>query len=92
MGFLIQYTCPKCGYKTPDYGDGEFRDPWSEEEGIRTCHSCHRLFQWNDKAEVEKGCCPHCGSKDIELNEDTLHIKCPVCGHDLEFKDIGSYF
>lgn len=46
MSFIIQYTCPSCGYKTGDFGaKDELIGTFNMESClICSCNDCHKMF------------------------------------------------
>lgn len=94
MSFLIQYTCPQCGYQSPDYPDALI-DPWDMPElYICSCKQCKMMFhRKEDKISKERiNKCTHCGSEDIEIHPNMYDISCPECGKNMDVKCVGTCF
>lgn len=94
MSFLIQYTCLKCGYKSPDFGEDTLIDPLDMPElYICSCKKCQSMFHRSQALGEEKNICPKCGSSGIEVHPQLQPVPCPCCGEpDMQLKCIGTAF
>jgi predicted RNA-binding Zn-ribbon protein involved in translation (DUF1610 family) len=94
MGFLLQYTCTKCNFRSPDF-DNALIDPLGMSDlYICSCDKCHSLFhRERNKNKEAVNICPHCGNLRIKIHENHLHIQCPNCDNEeLNLECIGTFF
>lgn len=91
MGFLIQYTCLKCGFQTPF---GDLIEPYNIRElFVCTCNQCNSMFQRELRNGQAINRCIHCGSIDITINENQKPVSCPKCGEpNMKLESVGTYF
>lgn len=89
MSFLIQYTCPHCGYKSPESNESEILiDPWDMPDlYICTCLDCKMMF--HRKLPIKPNKCKLCGSSHIAkhkyLQPNPLYVcTCSDCEHVFE--------
>ena len=83
MGFLIQYSCNKCGFKSPDYPDALIDPLGMQDLYICSCRNCHSLFQRElNKKKEAVNICPNCGNLHIHIHENDSHIPCPQCDNE----------
>ena len=88
MGFMIQLTCPKCGFQTKDVDLIDSLD--LEECYVGTCNDCHAVF---NNSSGHHNICPKCGSKFVEYFPNERHIRCPHCGcKDMDVECTGTFF
>lgn len=92
MGFQIQYSCKKCGFKSPE---DALIDPLGMPElYICSCKKCHSLFhRKEDKYKNIVNRCPDCGNTNIVIYENHYCIPCPQCDNEeLNIECIGTFF
>lgn len=94
MGFYIQYTCEKCGFKTPDGYDALIDPLGMPELYISSCSKCHSMFhRKKDSNGNVKNECPNCGNTDILVYKHVYEIPCPNCDNEeLSLECVGMFF
>ena len=92
MGFQIQYSCKKCGFKSPE---DALIDPLGMPElYICSRKECNSLFhRKRDKCNNVVNICPHCGNTNIEIYENHHCTLCPQRDNEeLNIECIGTFF
>ncbi len=95
MSFMIQYQCPKCGYKTRENKYGSVLiDPLDMPDlYICTCNHCHDLFHRKSKDGVVINKCTECGSEDITIQKKISPMPCPRCDEkEMKLECVGTCF
>ena len=94
MGFLIQYSCAKCGFKSPDDDNALIDTLGISDLNICSCNKCHSLFhRKRDSNHKLINACPKCGNEKISIYDNLNFIPCPQCDNDLlELELIGFSF
>ena len=95
MGFIIQFECPDCGYRTPDETDPKsLIDPLDMPNFyICECCDCQNLFQraFKDRNAVNR--CVYCGGENIIIHPHITYISCPKCHRNhLKVRCLGTFF
>ena len=94
MSFLIQYTCPKCGFTTPDFEDALIDPLGIPDLFICSCRRCGILFhRKKDRNGNIINACPKCNNENIAIHESVYNISCPKCHEEeLALECIGTCF
>ncbi|MCC8038460.1 MAG: hypothetical protein LIP02_10095 [Bacteroidales bacterium] len=108
MSFLIQYSCPECGYQSSD--DGLAGTFGMESCLICSCNDCHGMFNrgvepirgdddidsfLNHKGERVRlrRHCMYCDSPNINIHPNEHMVPCPVCHYkQMKLECIGTCF
>lgn len=80
MSFILQYTCPECGYKTPECDD---RDALIGSLGMESCficscNECNRMFNRGNEPVTKDDCID--AFLDSQGEEVHLRRHCKFCG------------
>jgi len=90
MGSIVEFSCPRCGYKS-----GDLRVGWGREGrtrfwgGLGVCAACKRISVVDLAAKLDMHRCDQCQAQLQMLEGTAQDIPCPECTRILRSQNLG---